>query len=215
MDLSLIYSKTSKGARAILSKGKALSSNSMLVLSRINGKTSAEAILADLQLTEQKFTQALSQLLDEAYIQVVQDFMPSVFDLKSAMEVSEISPEEFLNLGLPEDSEEKTEEQLSAEARAKAYAEEQARKEAKAREQEEAERKLLLVTDILAKSGDRIDIEKLAADKPANVAPTAKETPPKPEPKIPSDAKSPEEQPKETQKDISLDFTDIKATPPE
>lgn len=207
MDLSLIYSKTSKGARAVLSKGKALSSNSMLVLSRINGKTSAESILADLQLTEQKFNQALSQLLDEAYIQVVQDFMPSVFDLKSAIEVSEISTEEFLNLGLPEDPEDKTEEQLAAEARAKAYAEEQARKEAKAREQEEAERKLLLVTDILAKSGDQIDIEKLAADKSQSTVPVAKEPTSKSKLETPSNNKFREEPPKEIQKDISLDFT--------
>ena len=66
MDLSLIYSKTSKGSRAVLSKGKSLSSNSMLVLSRINGKTSVEAILADLQLSEQKLSQVLNQLLNEA-----------------------------------------------------------------------------------------------------------------------------------------------------
>ena len=212
MDLSLIYSKTSKGSRAVLSKGKSLSSNSMLVLSRINGKTSVEAILADLQLSEQKLSQVLNQLLNEAYIQVVQDFMPSVFDLKSAIEVSEISTEEFLTLGLPEDSQEKTEEQLSAEARAKAYSEEQARKETAAREQEEAERKLLLVTDILAKSGDRIDIEKLASDKSANPAPAYKEALPKQEPKAPFSNKPREEPPKEIQKDNSLDFTSETST---
>lgn len=211
MDLSLIYSKTSKGSRAALSKGKSLSSNSMLVLSRINGKTSVEAILADLQLSEQKLSPILNQLLDEAYIQVVQDFMPSVFDLKSAIEVSEISTEEFLTLGLPEDSQEKTEEQLAAEARAKAYSEEQARKETAAREQEEAERKLLLVTDILAKSGDRIDIEKLASDKSENPAPIHKEAP-KQEPKAPSSNKPREEAPKEIQKDNSLDFTSETST---
>lgn len=166
MDLSLKYSKTSKGARAVLMKSRVLPSQFMLVLSNIDGKTTAEDIQAKLQLTEEKFTQALTQLPDEAYIQVVQDFGPSVFDLNSAIQVSEISPEEFLNLELPEESTGQRQEQIEAEARAKAYAEEQARKEAQAREQEEAERKLLLVTDILAKSADKIDIEKLASGEP-------------------------------------------------
>ena len=162
MDLSLKYSKTSKGAKAVLAKSRALSSSYMLVLSNIDGKTTAAALQEKLQLSEEKFLQALTQLHEEAYIQVVQDFGPSVFDLKSAIEVSEISPEEFFKLELPEDTAAKTQEQLEAEERARLYAEEQARKEALAREQEEAERKLLKVTDILAKAGHKIDIEKLA-----------------------------------------------------
>lgn len=169
MDLSLTYSKTSKGAKAVLARSRALPSSCMQVLSSIDGKTSASTIQAKLQLSEEKFSQALTQLLNEAYIQVVQDFGPSIFDLNSAIQVAEISPEEFLNLGLPEDDTAQTQDQLEAEARAKAYAEEQARKAAQAREQEEAERKLLLVTDILAKSGDKIDIEKLASETPAKV----------------------------------------------
>lgn len=166
MDLTLKYSKTSKGAKAVLAKSRALPSNCMLVLSHIDGKMPAAAILAKLQLNEEKFSKALAQLLEEAYIQVVQDFGPTVFDLNSAIEVSEISTEEFLKLELPEEQDTRTQEQIEAEARARAYAEEQARKEAQAREQEEAERKLLIVTDILAKSGHKIDIEKLAEPKP-------------------------------------------------
>ncbi|HEU4708377.1 MAG TPA: AsmA family protein [Methylophilaceae bacterium] len=162
MDLSLKYSKTSKGARAVLTKSKGLPSHCMLVLSHIDGKTTAYDVQSQLQLPEEKFSQALTLLLEEAYIQVVLDFGPSIFDLNAAIQVSEISPEEFLNLEVPVQSAAPSQEQLEAEARAKAYAEEQAKKAAQAREQEEAERKLLLVTDILAKSGDKLDIEKLA-----------------------------------------------------
>lgn len=177
MDLSLKYSKTSKGAKAVLSKSRALPSQCLQVLSNIDGKTTASAIQAKLQFKEEKFTQAVAQLLDEAYIQVVHDFGPTVFDLNAAIEVSEISTEEFLKLELPEEQDPKTQEQLEAEARARAYAEEQARKEAQAREQQEAERKLLIVTDILAKSGHKIDIEKLAEPGPSTAKPTPVSTP--------------------------------------
>lgn len=167
MDLSIKYSKTSKGGRAVLMKSRELSSTALSLLARIDGKTQASAILDALNIAENKFDQALAELLGGAYIQVVQDFGPSVFDLNSAIEVSEISTEEFMSLGLPEEAAvTKTPEQMEAEARAKAYAEEQAKLADKAREQEEAERKLLMVTDILAKSGDKIDIEKLASDEP-------------------------------------------------
>ena len=166
MDLSLIYSKSSKGGKAVLTKCKALSSAHLAVLSHVDGKTPASSIFTKLKLDEEKFSQALTLLLDEAYIQVVQDFGPSIFDLKTAIEVSEITTEDFLKLELPEEKVSKTQEQIEAEARARAYAEEQARKEAQAREQEEAERKLLMVTDILATSGHKIDIEKLAQTEP-------------------------------------------------
>lgn len=204
MDLSLKYSKTSKGAKAVLSKSRALSSQCMQVLSNIDGKVTASAIQTKLQLKEEKFAQALAQLLDEAYIQVVQDFGPTVFDLNSAIEVSEISTEEFLKLELPQEQGAKTQEQLDAEARARAYAEEQARKEAQAREQQEAERKLLMVTDILAKSGHKIDIEKLA--EPSGM-PSKPESPAKLVPVI-----SPDSNPSPTAKipdlgGISLNFS--------
>ena len=176
MDLSLKYSKTSKGARAVLTKSKGLPSHCMLVLSHIDGKKPASDVQSELQLPEEKFSQALGLLLDEAYIQVVLDFGPSIFDLNAAIQVSEISPEEFLNLEVPNEATPLSPEQLEAEARAKAYAEEQARKAAQAREQEEAERKLLLVTDILAKSGDKLDIEQLA-DAPKPKAQTAAPAP--------------------------------------
>jgi len=208
MDLSLKYSKTSKGAKAVLAKSRALSSSVMLVLSNIDGKTPASVLQEKLQLNEEKFTQALSQLLNEAFIQVVQDFGPSIFDLKSAMEVSEISTEEFFKLELPEETTNKSQEQIEAEERARLYAEEQARKEAQAREQEEAERKLLKVTDILGKSGHKIDIEKLSEDDPANAMPTAvpKNDAPKPQTLI-NDSQQPQSEATGKEKQPSLDFT--------
>jgi hypothetical protein len=204
MDLSLKYSKTSKGAKTVLAKSRGLSANCMLVLAAIDGKTTAAAIQAKLQLNEEKFTQAITQLLDGAYIQVVEDFGPSIFDLKSAIEVSEISTEEFMELALPEDTDVKTQEQIEAEARARAYAEEQARKEAQARAQEEAERKLLLVTDILAKSSDKIDIEKLAESRPVGVKPVQSPNPP---PGIPTVSDKPVFHPDAEINPSSLDFT--------
>lgn len=208
MDLTLKYSKTSKGAKAVLAKSRALPSNCMLVLSNIDGKLPASIVQTKLQLNEEKFSKALAQLLEEGYIQVVQDFGPTVFDLNSAIEVSEISTEEFLKLELPEEQSAPSPQQLEAEARAKAYAEERARKEAQAREQEEAERKLLMVTDILAKSGHKIDIEKLAEPKRDITTPAA--TPQEPAPTVPSALPIGKAEPEYT---TSLDFTQASSIP--
>jgi hypothetical protein len=168
MNLSTIYRKTTKGARALVTKSKTLPSNSMRVLSHIDGKSNAETIMAETKLSESKFILALSQLLQEDYIGEV-DLLAESFselDIHTPIVVAEISAEEFHKIEAAAhggDSATREREQKDAEARAKAFAEEQLRLEAAAREQEEAERKLLMVTDILAKSGDRIDIEKLAA----------------------------------------------------
>lgn len=164
MNLSTIYRKTTKGARALAAKSKTLSSNSMRVLSYIDDKSNAEAVMAETKLSESRFILALSQLLHEDYISAAESF--SELDIRTPIVVAEISVEEFFQIETAAqggDSAIRAREQKEAAARAKAYAEEQLRLEAAARAQEEAERKLLMVTDILAKSGDWIDIEKLAA----------------------------------------------------
>jgi hypothetical protein len=168
MNLSTVYRKTTKGARALATKSKALPGNSIRILSLMDGKSNAEAIMAEIKVSESKFILALSQLLQEGYISAVDPMTVSLFDLDihTPIVVAEISAEEFFQIETAAqdgDAATREREQKEAEARAKAFAEEQLRLEAAAREQEEAERKLLMVTDILAKSGHRIDIEKLAA----------------------------------------------------
>ena len=162
MDLTLKYSKTSKGSKAVLTKPRYLSSIAMQILSNIDGRTPADAIQEKLQLKGDKFTQAFKHLLEDAYIQEVQDFGPTVFDLNSAIEVSEISSDDFFQLELPAEQFPPTVLRVEAEERARVYQEDQKRKEDLAREQVEAERRLLSVTDILAKSGENSDIEELA-----------------------------------------------------
>lgn len=168
MNLSTVYRKTTKGARALATKSRALPSNSIRILSLMDGKSNAEAIMAETKASESKFILALSQLLQEGYISAVDPMSVSMFemDIHTPIVVAEISAEEFFQIETAAqggDAATREREQKEAEARAKAFAEEQLRLEAAAREQEEAERKLLMVTDILAKSGNRIDIEKLAA----------------------------------------------------
>ena len=173
MKLSTIYGKSGKGAQVLTGKTKALPANSMRVLSQVDGKSSAKAILAALEnFTEKELTQILTQLLDGGYIRVIaddamKDFFPES-GIASTIDVVEISAEEFLKTeatahGLHSDV--KMRQQKEAEARAKAHAEEQLRLEAAARAQEESERKLLEAADLFARSGDEINIEALEEQK--------------------------------------------------
>jgi hypothetical protein len=169
MNSSVIYSKTGKGTRAVTAKSKALSAQALRLLSLIDGKSGIADLMTAIELSsEPQLQQILTQLEKEGYIRVVDELaMSSDFDIRSPIEVAEISAEEFLRIQIAaegKDDKAQAREQQEAEARAQAYAEEQLKKEALVREQQESERKLLMVTDILAKSGDRIDIEKLATD---------------------------------------------------
>ena len=108
MNLSAVYAKTGKGAMALTGKIKALPSISMRVLTQVDGKTSAEAIMAEIgKLAEPKFNQILSQLLEEGYIRVVTDHaVEDIFSnsniSSSPMIVEEISAQEFLQIGIEE-----------------------------------------------------------------------------------------------------------------
>lgn len=172
MNLSTVYSKTGKGARALAAK--TLSSEQSKVLSQINGKLNAGQLLEEIgKLSEAELEKILTSLEQEEYIRAVSDDedmgSSSAFEVSSTIEVAEISAEEFMRVeseahGINTDD--KIRQQQEAEARAKAYEEEQRLLEEKAREQEEAERQLLMVTDMLANSdlADKIDIEKLASN---------------------------------------------------
>lgn len=170
MNLSAVYSKTGKGAKALASKSKALSNNALRILSYIDGKNSAENLFADMgKLSADKFYAAILELLNEGYIKEIgEDYLSrslSEFEIHNPIEVEEISPEEFLQLEISIDGSDNTvgeSERAAAEARAKAYEAEQKRLREEAMRQEEAERKLLNAADILAKSGNQLDIESLA-----------------------------------------------------
>ena len=108
MNLSAVYAKTGKGAMALTGKIKALPSISMRVLTQVDGKTSAEAIMVEIgKLAKPKFNQILSQLLEEGYIRVVtNDAVEDIFSdsdiSRSSMIVEEISAQEFLQIGAEE-----------------------------------------------------------------------------------------------------------------
>ena len=171
MNLSMVYSKTGKGARALASKS--LSPEQTKVLSKVNGKLSAGELLEEIgKLSEEALEKILGSLEQDEYIRAVSsddaelDSGPG-FEGSSVIEVAEISAEEFMRVeseahGIH--TEDKKRQQLEAEARAKAFEEEQRLLAQKAKEQEEAERQLLMVTDMLANSelAEKIDIEKLA-----------------------------------------------------
>jgi len=75
MDLSAVFSKTSKGSRALAVKSKALSSDAAKILAKINGKLTGKLLLVEIGgFTEIQFKQVLSQLLNDGYINVVNDF---------------------------------------------------------------------------------------------------------------------------------------------
>lgn len=172
MNLSTVYSKTGKGARALASKS--LSSEQSKVLSQVNGKLNAGQVLEEVgKFSEAELEKILHSLEREEYIRAVSDDedmgSASGFEVSSVIEVAEISAEEFMKIeseahGIH--TEDKIRQQQEAEARARAYEEEQRLLAQKAKEQEEAERQLLMVTDMLANSdlAEKIDIEKLAGN---------------------------------------------------
>lgn len=152
----------------------------MRVLLQIDSKSNAGVILAALEnFTEQELTQILTQLLDGGYIRIIADDVMKEFftdsGIASTIDVVEISAEEFLKTEASAhslDSEVKIRQPKEVGARAKAHAEEWLKLEAAARAQEESERKLLEVADLLAKSEDEINIETLAEQKARDKAGT-------------------------------------------
>lgn len=172
MNLSTVYSKTGKGARALTAKS--LSPEQSKVLSQINGKLTAGQLLEEIdKFSEAELQRILDSLEQGEYIRAIHDEedmgSSTAFEVSSTIEVAEISAEEFMKVeseahGI--DTDDKKRQLEEAQARARAYEEEQRQLEQKAREQEEAERQLLMVTDMLANSdlADKIDIEKLASN---------------------------------------------------
>ena len=127
MNSSVIYSKTGKGARAVTAKNKALSAQALRLLSLVDGKSGiADLMAATENSSEAQLQQILTQLEDEGYIRSIDELaMSSDFDIRSPIEVAEISPEEFMRIQIAtegEDDAAKTREQQEAELRARAIA---------------------------------------------------------------------------------------------
>lgn len=73
MDLSVVYAKTPKGVRLRKSLFGGLPAHLMKIMALIDGKTSAQNILNQLDgFSEQKFIAAISQIENEGYIKVVE-----------------------------------------------------------------------------------------------------------------------------------------------
>lgn len=149
MDLSLIYSKTSKGMRVLAGKSRALPSNLMRALSLIDGKSTVSAILAQSDnFTEQELSLAFTQLENEGYLKVLKTSDPDLLwqeqETFSTMEVSEVSVEEFLKI--KSESEGRGREEAAAQAEKEAEAKEAAarkiREAAEIKAREDAERRV-------------------------------------------------------------------------
>jgi len=146
MGLSIIYSKTAKGLRARNTMIGGMSSQVMKVLSLIDGKSKAESILDKyIQLTEQELTSALIQLENEGYIRPVtvanyaDDWAPTTNF--APMVVEEFESEEEIEANARAKAEEVAKQEAERIAREEAVAE-QIRAETKAREKTRAEAKV-------------------------------------------------------------------------
>lgn len=164
MNLSRVYNKTTKGARAVSSKTRALSGQHLRILSHINGKAPLESIFVEVgKLTEKKFDNIITELFEEGYIKVTTEdslLTPSQFEIRTPIVVEEISAEDFLSAAVPDENEDakKEREQREAEQRAKTYAEEQARLEQAALDQQKAEQQMINVVDFLSESSVLTDL---------------------------------------------------------
>jgi hypothetical protein len=101
MNLSTVYSKTGKGARALTAKS--LSSEHIKVLSQINGKLNIGQLLEEIgKLSEAELEKILLILEQEEYIRAISDDedmgSSSAFEVSSTIEVAEISAEEFMRV---------------------------------------------------------------------------------------------------------------------
>ncbi|MGB7816680.1 MAG: AsmA-like C-terminal region-containing protein [Methylotenera sp.] len=158
MDLSVIYSKTAKGLRARSSLIGGLSSNLMKILSYIDGKSKAEAILAKFDLlTEKELASALTQLENEGYIRPV-TVTYAADDWAPTTNFAPMVVEEF-----------QSEEEIEARVRAEAEEEVRLEAEREAREEEEAKRiraelKAQEKARAEAKVNARLEIERVARE---------------------------------------------------
>lgn len=95
-----IYSKTGKGAQALSSKSRALSSDSKKILASIDGKTDAATLMEQFdKLPDEAFITMINQLEADGYIRFVKnkdwEFDDDDVGASNAMVVDELSPEDF------------------------------------------------------------------------------------------------------------------------
>lgn len=98
-----VYGKTGKGAQALSSKSRALSSDSKKILASIDGKTDAETLMEQFdKLPDEAFITMISQLEADGYIRFVKnkdwEFDDDDVGASSAMVVDELSHEDFFAL---------------------------------------------------------------------------------------------------------------------
>ncbi len=153
MDLSAVYSKTSKGIRVLSGKSRALSSPLMRALALVDGKSTVAEILAQSDsFTEQELGVSLGELELEGCVRITKIVDP---DLSwqdqgsfSAMEVAEVSAEDFHKLAADATTEPPT--IPSAAVRSTEADETRARDAAEIQARAEAERNTLQETEARA-----------------------------------------------------------------
>src|SRR3989338_2610630 len=155
MDLSVIYSKTGKGVRSV--KSRDLPSHLIRVLALIDGKSKAEALLAQSGgITGQEMAQALTQLENGGYIRplltrAVEDTWHQ-HDTFASMVVEEIHQVEEAG----DDTLDFSNYTAEAEAKTRAEAERKAREETEARAKAQAETERKALEEAKAKAEQKV-----------------------------------------------------------
>ncbi|OYY98528.1 MAG: hypothetical protein B7Y32_06500, partial [Methylophilales bacterium 16-45-7] len=101
MNLSTVYCRTSKGARALSLKNKVLPPSHIQVLTKTDGKLDAKSVMQVIgKLTEYQYTQILIQLINDGFIIAKSDFDETAFFTSNTvhpMVVEELPTKQFFD----------------------------------------------------------------------------------------------------------------------
>ncbi len=165
VDLSIIYSKTGKGLRARNATLTGLSTKQLKVLSFIDGKSKAEAILTQSnEITEKELATTLKQLETDGFIRPLAKVQSNAGDWALTSNFAPMVVEEFNNIDdIEADTKEKAKkEKLEAERIATEMAKEKIRWKAEISARKEAEAKEKAET--AAKEKARLEQERIARE---------------------------------------------------
>ncbi|MDO8960952.1 MAG: AsmA-like C-terminal region-containing protein [Methylophilus sp.] len=101
MNLSTVYCRTSKGARALSLKNKVLPPSHIQVLTKTDGKLDAKSVMQAIgKLTEYQYTQILIQLINDGFVIAKSDFDETAFftsNTVNPMVVEELQTKQFFD----------------------------------------------------------------------------------------------------------------------
>jgi AsmA-like C-terminal region len=165
VDLSIIYSKTGKGLRARNATLTALSTKQLQVLSFIDGKSKAEAILTQSnEITEKELAATLSQLEADGFIRPLAKVQSNAEDWALTSNFSPMVVEEFKNIDdIEAETKEKAKKEKQEDERiATEMAKEKIRWKAEISARKEAEAKEK--ADAAARGKARLEQERIARE---------------------------------------------------